>query len=196
VIHVGEEAGQGQWGKALAQAGLPNGWTVHAPQRVLDDFFAGPDDDGCTLPCRLEGSEQLDLQVELRFHFCSDLDKWVDGLLADDRDWPDEVCATEADAVSSDCRELAGRLETQAYHLRMTCDLEEARRYRRDRYAEAPDARFGLLASSRDKALERWGVFNGWHETQRVQLGPWYGEGESDRRSCRHLRDCVTEFGA
>jgi hypothetical protein len=78
----------------------------------------------------------------------------------------------------------------------MTRDLDEARAYLCDRYADAPDARFGLLASSRDKALERWGVFNGWHETQRVQLGPWYGEGESDRRSCRHLHDCVTEFGA
>jgi DUF2075 family protein len=30
-----------------------------------------------------------------------------------------------------------------------------------------------------------------------VQLGPWYGDGEHDSgRSCRHLRDCVTEFGA
>ena len=30
-----------------------------------------------------------------------------------------------------------------------------------------------------------------------MQLGPWYGDGEHDsRHSCRHLRDCVTEFGA
>ncbi len=196
-IHVGEEAGLGQWRKALAGAGRPNGWTVHAPQRVLDEFFVGPDDDGRALPCRLEGRAPLDLQVEIRFHFCSDLDAWVDGLLADDRSWPDGVAAEEAATISARCDELAERLEAQAYHVRMTRDLDVARDYLRDRYAEAPDARYGLVASSRDKALDDWGVPNGWHETQRVRLGPWYGDGERDSRcSCRHLWDCVTEFGA
>jgi DUF2075 family protein len=196
-IHVGEEAGLGQWRQALAMASNPDGWTVHAPQRVLDDIFAGPDDRGRTLPCRLEGRAQLDLKVELRFHFASDLDEWVDGLLADDRGWPDDMCGEEAESVAKHCRQLAERLEEQAYHLRMTRDLEQARAYLRNRYGEAPDARFGLVASSRDKALDEWGVPNGWHETKRVQLGPWYGDGEHDsRHSCRHLRDCVTEFGA
>jgi hypothetical protein len=41
-----------------------------------------------------------------------------------------------------------------------------------------------------------WDIPNGWHATQRVQLGPWYGEGDGDRRSCRQLEQCVTEFGA
>ena len=196
-IHVGEEAGLGQWRQALARAGRPDGWTVHAPQRVLDEFFAAPDDDGRTLPARLHADEALDLTVELRFHFCSDLDAWVDGLLADDRGWPDEVCAAEAGAVSAHCRELAERLEAQAYPLRMTRDLEEARAYLRGRYADAPSARFGLVASSRDKALEAWGVPNGWNATKQLRLGPWYGDGELDSHySCRHLRDCVTEFGA
>jgi hypothetical protein len=196
-IHVGEEAGLGQWRRALARAGRPGGWTVHAPQRVLDEVFSGPDDDGRPLPCRLGGCAQLDLQVELRFHFCSDLDAWVDGLLADDRAWPDEVSDREADAISAHCRELSERLEVQAYHLRMTRDLETARAYLRDRYADAPDARFGLVASSRDKALPDWGVFNDWHSTRRVQLGPWYGDGARDsHHSCRHLHNCVTEFGA
>jgi hypothetical protein len=29
-----------------------------------------------------------------------------------------------------------------------------------------------------------------------MRLGPWYGDGEESHRSCRHLRACVTEFGA
>ena len=79
----------------------------------------------------------------------------------------------------------------------MTRDLDTAKDYLYGRYAEAPDARFGQLASSRDKILERdWGIPNGWHATQRVQLGPWYGEGDGDQRSCRNLTQCVTEFGA
>lgn len=125
----------------------------------------------------------LELTVELRFHFADDLDRWVDLLL--DGDDPARG------------RELAAGLERDGYHLRMTRDLEVAKDYLYDRYAEAPDARYGLVASSRDKILEPgWGVPNGWHATQRVQLGPWYGEGDGDRRSCRHLEQCVTEFGA
>jgi len=27
------------------------------------------------------------------------------------------------------------------------------------------------------------------------RLGPWYGDGEESHRSCRHLRERVTEFG-
>jgi len=29
-----------------------------------------------------------------------------------------------------------------------------------------------------------------------MRLGPWDGDGEESHRSCRHLRECVTEFGA
>ena len=56
--------------------------------------------------------------------------------------------------------------------------------------------RYGLVASSRDKILQEWGIPNDWHSTQRMDLGPWYGEGEGDHRSCRRLSQCVTEFGA
>ena len=37
---------------------------------------------------------------------------------------------------------------------------------------------------------------NTWNSTKRLQLGPWYGEGDDDRRSCRRLEQCVTEFQA
>jgi len=59
-----------------------------------------------------------------------------------------------------------------------------------------PPTRYGLVTSSRDKILQECGIPNDWHSTQRMDLGPWYGEGDGDQRSCRHLRECVTEFGA
>ena len=80
-IHVGEEAGLGQWREALRKAGTAGNWTVHAPQRVLDEFFQDP-----SLPASVEANEALDLTVELRFHFASDLDEWVDGILTDGDD--------------------------------------------------------------------------------------------------------------
>jgi len=59
-----------------------------------------------------------------------------------------------------------------------------------------PPTRYGLVTSSRDKSLQEWGIPNDWHSTQRMNLGPWYGEGDGDQRSCRRLSQCVTEFGA
>ena len=176
-INVGEEAGLGQWREALLKAGSPEQWTVHAPERVLDEFFADP-----SLPAGVAASETLDLTVELRFHFAADLDEWVDGLL---------MGGTDARG-----RELAARLETAGYHLRMTRDLDQAKDYFHARYAEAPDARYGLVASSRDKILQEWGIPNDYQSTKVMRLGPWYGDGEESHRSCRHLRECVTEFGA
>jgi len=29
-----------------------------------------------------------------------------------------------------------------------------------------------------------------------MRLGPWCGDGEESRRSCRRLRECVTELDA
>jgi DUF2075 family protein len=129
-----------------------------------------------------ERGRRRTLTVELRFQFAADLDEWVDGLLTGDDD--------------ARRRELAARLETAGCHLRMTRDLDAAKHYFRGRYAEAPDARYGLVASSRDKILQEWGIPNDWHSTQRVNLGPWSGEGDDDQRSCRRLSQCVTEFGA
>jgi len=176
-INVGEEAGLGQWLEALQNASSTEKWTVHAPQRVLDEFFADP-----SLPAGVEASETLDLTVELRFHFAADLDEWVDGLLTG--------------SIDARGRELAERLEAAGYHLRMTRDLDTAKDYFHTRYAEAPDARFGLVASSRDKILQEWGIPNDYQSTKVMRLGPWYGDGEESHRSCRHLRECVTEFGA
>ena len=182
-IHVGEEAGLGQWRVALEMAGNPSGWTVHAPQKALDAHFGLDLETGASLPARTQASAALELTVELRFHFADDLDDWVENLLEN------------GDVARG--KELAARLEAAGYHLRMSRDLETAKDYLCSRYAEAPDARFGLVASSRDKILERdWDIPNGWHATQRVQLGPWYGEGDGDHRSCRNLTQCVTEFGA
>src|SRR5665647_2462949 len=138
-VHMGAEAGLLQRFAPLAQAGSPEQWTVHAPRRVLDEFFADS-----SLPAGIAASETLDLTVELRFHFAADLDEWVDGLLTG---------GTDARG-----RELAARLETAGYHLRMTRDLDEAKDYFGARYAEAPDARYGLVASSRDTILQEWGV--------------------------------------
>jgi hypothetical protein len=93
---------------------------------------------------------------------------------------------------------MAGRLNEDGYHLRITRDLDVAKGYLRERYADDRSARFGLIASSRDRDLVRFGVTNDFQSTKRVRPGPWYGEDEDDYagNSCRLLETCMTEFGA
>jgi DUF2075 family protein len=65
-----------------------------------------------------------------------------------------------------------------------------------DRYSENADARFGILASSKDKDLQRLGIPNDYQSTKRLRVGPWYGDGQEKSNSCRHMRDVITEFQA
>jgi hypothetical protein len=175
-IHLGEEAGIGQWLKALQVSKNPSEWTVHYPP-TLSSVFAGTD-------LAAEERAELNLTVELRFHLADQLHDFVAGLLE----------AKPAGELSV----IARGLGTKGYHLRVTRDLSVAKQYLRDRYRENPEARFGIVASSRDKTLSEFGIPNGFQDTKNVRLGAWYGEPEGDveGRSCRNLLKCVTEFGA
>lgn len=171
-IHVGEEGGLVQWRRAIENAPQPSEWSVVGPP-ALSTVFAG----GAS---GWEAASELHLDTELRYHGARLLHEFVDGLL-DDR---------PATAV----RPLADDLENAGLHLRLTRDLDEGRAYLRERYGEDPDARYGLLASSRDRDLEACGVPNSWTATRSVRLGPWFADGPESALSCRALTSCATEF--
>lgn len=173
-IHIGEEAGIGQWRDAVVGSPSPETWTVHVPPN-LAPAFAGVD--------RVRESPALHLTAELRYHLAEDVHRHVKGLLDEGVDVP--------------LAQIAADLERKGYHLRITRDLEASKQYLRDRYEGAPDARFGMVASSRDSALYQFGVPNDFQSTKQVRHGAWFGEGDDDPlgRSCRALRTCVTEFG-
>lgn len=175
-IHVGEEAGLVQWRWVVERAGRPGQWTVHAPVSVADIFGHS------AVPLDLQPA--LNLDTELRFHLAKDLHRFVADLLE----------AKTADTL----RPMAERLESEGFHLRLTRSLEDGKAYLRERYADDPKARFGLVASSKDRDLLPFGIPNDFQSTKRVRIGPWYGDDEHDfaGRSCRRLVTCVTEFGA
>jgi hypothetical protein len=175
-IHVGEEAGLIQWRWAVERAGWPSDWTVHAPLAVGEIF------DDSAVPFDLRPA--LNLDTELRFHSAQHLHRFVAELLG----------ATRVEQL----RPLAEQLERQGFHLRLTRSLEVGKAYLRERYAEDKDARFGIVASSKDRDLVSFGIPNDFQATKRVRVGPWYGDPEDDYagRSCRRLETCVTEFGA
>ena len=175
-IHVGEEGGLGLWAEALRQSDRRDEWIVHGPPE-MQRFFEG-------VP--FQASEDLSLDETIRSHFASRLHEFVGMLVKTSPYSCDEL------------RRIACVLEEQGHDLRITRDLDQAKRYLRERYGNYPEARFGLVASSRDKDLVSFGIPNDFQSTKRIRFGPWYNDNEDEpgERSCRHLRDCVTEFGA
>jgi len=175
-IHIGEEGGLIQWRQAVELASNPGSWIVNGPPQLRDIF------QGSIIP--FEESPALSLDTEIRFHLASEIHEFVSLLLE----------GAPAQALSA----MAERLEGQGYHLRITDERKIAEDYLRERYAENPDARYGLIASSKDRDLVRFGVSNDFQSTKRVRYGPWYSDPEDapGGYSCRHLRDAVTEFGA
>jgi hypothetical protein len=175
-IHVGEEAGLVQWRWAVERAGKTGAWTVHAPLAVADTF------EGSTVA--LDLAPELNVDTELRFHQAKDLHRFVAGLLDGQ---PAEFL-----------KPIAERLESEGFHLRVTRSLETAKGYLRERYGDDRSARFGIVASSKDRDLVQFGIPNDFQSTKRIRIGPWYGDDEDDYsgRSCRRLETCVTEFGA
>lgn len=175
-IHVGEEAGLGQWCQAIEGANEPKQWTVHLPGLVKKHF------DSETIKCEIR--ESLGLDQEIRFHMVKKLHTFVAQILG---------------GVPPDQNSLlSSKLEQQGYHLRITRNLDAAKDYLRERYLENKEARYGLIASSKDKDLIRFGIPNDFLSTKRIRFGPWYSDDEIEPGgySCRHLKDCVTEFGA
>jgi len=128
----------------------------------------------------------LNLDRSLRSHLSFRLHEYVAGVVASNPAAPETQ------------RHLADELAAQGHDLRITRTLDVAKRYLNDRYADDANARFGLIASSRDPDLVHFGVPNDFQATRRLRYGPWYGDdaAASGGRSCRHVRDCVTEFGA
>jgi Uncharacterized conserved protein (DUF2075) len=174
-IHEGEEAGIGAWARAIEDSSFAPSWTIHAGPATANSLAT---------TATIEQDENLHLWQEVRYHLATDIHRFVAGLLG----------AEPAVVLAS----LAATLGSQGYHLRITRDLETGKRYLRERFSDDQSARYGMIASSKDRSLVDFGVPNDFISTSRVKYGPWYVEGDADPfgRGCRSLRQCVTEFGA
>ena len=175
-IHTGEESGLPLWERGLRESPHSDEWTVHGPPEMANWFAR----------VNFEAAPNLSLNETIRSHFASGLHEFVARLV-------------ESPTSSiSELHDLAGCLVREGHDLRITRDLEVAKSYLRDRYQDNPNARFGLVASSRDRDLQSFGIPNDYLSTRAVKYGPWYNDDETDpgEYSCRHLNQCVTEFGA
>ncbi len=173
-IHAGEEGGLVQWRRALETAREPGSWTVHAPVD-LESVFAGG-------PAATRWEPSLTLDTAIRQHHAEGLSDFVVALLE------------RGDAAAA--ARLAEKLSLGGFPLRMTRDLEMAKAHARRRFDGEPLRRFGIVASSRDKELPRFGVDNTFQATKILRVGPWYNAPPTDPDSCCQLRSVATEFAA
>jgi hypothetical protein len=124
----------------------------------------------------------LNLDTELRFHLTPKVHEFVAGLL---------------DGLSTaSLRALSAELHEGGHRFLVTRDQEAARSYLRERYADAHYARYGLIASSKDKWLPGYGIDNTFQTTKQLRVGPWYNADPEDPQSCCQLRTVATEFAS
>lgn len=173
-IHVGEEAGIELWHQALLRSARSAEWTVHGAPGFSEVFSS--------LQGKASWNKALNLDTELRFHLTPKVHQFVAGLLE---------CASTASL-----RSLSNELHEGGHRFLVTRELDAARGYLRERYADALYSRYGLIASSKDKWLPGYGVDNSFQTTKQLRVGPWYNADPADPRSCCQLQTVATEFAS
>ena len=169
-IYVGEEGGLQQWADALSPSNISTHWDVICPPRLANLFS-----DHTT-----EIVPELDLSVSLRSRRAEVLHTWV----ADILDERIEEASRQADQIHD-----------SGFPLRICRDIAVARQYARDRFADEPDRRYGLIASSQARNLRSHGIDNEYMATKNVKKGRWFNAPATDPQSCCALEEVVTEFG-
>ena len=173
-IHVGEEGGMPLWYEAIRRSARASEWTVHGAPAFTETFHG--------IPSATRWNPVLNLDTEIRFHLTPKVHQFVGGLL---------------DAAPVDqLRALADELYAGGHRFLLTRDLNTAQSYLRERYADATFARYGLVASSKDKWLPQHGVDNTFQTTKQLRVGPWYNAEPTDPRSCCRLDAVATEFSS
>jgi len=134
------------------------------------------------LPAVARWAPALNLDTEIRFHLTPKVHQFVAGLLE----------GQSADGLSN----LADELHAGGHRFLLTRSLEAARDYLRERYDDASFARYGVVASSKDKWLPSFGVDNTFQTTKQLRVGPWYNASPTDSQSCCQLETVATEFSS
>lgn len=173
-IHSGEEGGVKQWADAIKASPESSSWDIYGPMSYAPMFAEA----GLGSQYKVEGALFLDRSI--RFSGAVHLHEWVSGLL-------------DENLTDDRLRELASSCKESGVVMRVTRDLEVAKRYLWGRFIKDSDARFGMMMSSRDKCLGSYGVPQ---IDKYLPVGEWYVEDEINPNSCRRLREAITQFEA
>lgn len=176
-IHIGEEGGLALWRDAIRRNARGSEWTVHGAPDYAETFGA--------MPGGSRWNSVLNLNTEIRFHLTPKVHAFVAALL----DMEGQPKLIEVSALAAD-------LHAGGHRFLITRSFQSAREYLSERYADAKLARYGLIASSKDKWLPGHGVDNTFQTTKRLRVGPWYNADPADPESCCQLETVATEFSS
>ena len=172
-IHDGEESGLQQWVDAIENTEGIDNWDIHAPPGIIEQIQ--------TRNIQSYSEPLLTLNATIRTHFGEKLHHWVDGVLG------------HVETPYQDLVELYKQMKDSGFKIYFTSNLRKAKMYLWNRYEKSPDARYGMICSSRDKSLGNYGMKTlSWPKT--LNYGRWYNEDQTHSDSCCALDLAVTEF--
>jgi hypothetical protein len=169
-INSGEEGGIAGWNSAINSKSAKSNWKIYAPSRFKNEF---PNSD-------VKVIEQLDLSRSLRSRRAENLHEWVENLL---------------EGRFAEASKLSHQIISSGFQLHLTRDLNQAKEFIHELYKDESEKRYGLLASSKDTALPKFGILNGFQDTRRIKYANWYNNSLGQIGSSNNLEDVVTEFG-
>jgi hypothetical protein len=172
-IHSGEEGGLAQWREAVTGSRAAEHWIVHLPPGLRSEFGE------TAAPPQI--APVLSLNTEIRYHLAPTVSRFVESLLEGD--------ATHASTLASELRK-------SRVWFYLTRSLECARGHVQNFYEGNRDARYGILASSKDRDLLGFDIDNSYQTTKRLRVGRWFNAPATEPESCCRLDRVATEFAA
>lgn len=168
-IYSGEEAGIAGWNMAVNSTTANSKWKIFAPEKFKNEF---PNHEVVV-------ANELDLNKSLRSRCAEDLHEWV---------------AATLDGRLSEASRLAQNISALGFQIFLTREFDIAKSYLKERYQDSPEARYGILASSKDRILRNYGIKNDFHDVKQVKKAKWYNSPVGEKFSSNNLEDAITEF--
>ena len=169
-IYNGENSGITLWDTALKNSKFD--WEVACPNK-LDSYFKDHN-----LIENIE-KDSFDLTVSLRSHLSGTVSEFINYLM---------------DGEIEKASKLSDEIYEGGYNMYCTRNLDLAKEYCKERYAEEPSKQYGLIASSKSSVLKNYGMYNDFKSTRKVNVAKWFNAQCDDPKSCCALKNVVTEF--
>ena len=161
-IYNGENSGLSQWNTAVGKA--MNDWDIVCPDKLEDVF---------TLP--VQTNSALNLNLSLRTHTAGEVSNFVNAFI-------------DGDIKGANAK--AAEIIESGFDMYYTRDLASAKKYCRDRYSFYDNKRYGMISSSKNKNLGKYGL----RPTYQADVAAWFNREPSNPAASCALNVTISEF--
>lgn len=163
-IYNGENSGIKQWNDAIR--GSKKKWEVVCPQKIAGVFDSVEN---------ITTNNNLNLTQSIRSQLAGSVAQFVNYLI---------------EGSINKAKDVSGEILKNKYNMYITRDLETAKKYCRERYAEDLNKRYGMIASSKACNLKDYCMKSAF----RPNVAKWYNAPVKDSCSCCQLSVTLSEF--